>query len=315
MSKLFLLARPACQFTPLCSVLEEISPRAPALPQRVTFPWAHPLLPPATASTIWFNPSHKVPSSCQEPRHQKHNPRTCVFNILLNRRMTLLILVLVKSFDIHGKNMLFKHHQAFAIPALQQVPNCLLSPALFFRWLKIRHTFTISAFTLPQNPVWWLFAPCFYMQTLVTAISDLTTEMTQKPGNIDKSGQKPRTDLHLLPRHLPAVAWVTPAASKTDWKPNTWHYLLWCTGVVILTLRLLSSSTRVGWCNTKVMLSRSRDAVFLLAKLRAFPCDCSGIYKPWPHSWEHSYCSPPSSINTKMKGLIRKQKFRFSYLF
>lgn len=274
-SKLFLLARPACQFTPLCSVLEEISPRAPALPQRVTFPWAHSLLPPATASTIWFNPSHKVLSSCQELRHQKHKPRTCVFNILLNQRMTLLILVLVKSFDIRGKNMLFKHHQAFAIPALQQVLNCLLSPALFsIDWR--------SDILLPSPPLRCpkiLFGDClprFYMQTLVTAISDLTTEMTQKPGNIDKSGQKPRMDSHLLPRRLPDTAWVTPAASKTDWKTNTWRYLLSCIGVVILTLRLLSSPTRVGWCNTTLMLSRPRDTVFCLLSWGLSPAIAQG---------------------------------------
>lgn len=32
---------------------------------------------------------------------------------------------------------------------------------LFFCWLKIRHTFTTSAFVLPRNPVCWLFWPLF----------------------------------------------------------------------------------------------------------------------------------------------------------
>lgn len=98
---------------------------------RAPFPWACPLLPQAMASTIWFKPAHRVTSSCQELRHQKCNPRTRVFNSLLNHRMTLFILPLVKSFDIRGKSVLFKHHQAFALPVLQQVLNCLLSPALF----------------------------------------------------------------------------------------------------------------------------------------------------------------------------------------
>ena len=77
--------------------------------------------------------------------------------------------------------------------------------------------------------------------------------------------------------------------------------------MVILTLRLLSSPARVGRCNVKVMLSRSRHAV-CLAKPRAFPCHCSGRYQPRPRSWERSYCTPPSSINTKMKGFTSENK-------
>lgn len=45
--------------------------------------------------------------------------------------------------------------------------------------------------------------------------------MTQKPGNTDEGGQNSHTDLYLLSHHLSDMAWVTPAASKTDWKPNT----------------------------------------------------------------------------------------------
>lgn len=170
----------------------------------------------------------------------------------------LFILPLVKSFDIRGKNMLSKHHQAFALLVLQQVLNCLLSPALFPLTEDQTSFCHLRLCTAPRSCLLTVL-PRFYMQTLVTGISDLTTEMTQKPGNIDEGGQKPCMDLYLLSCHLSDMAWVIPAASKTDWKPNPWHYLLWCTGVAILTLRLQQShkswlvqqeghAFKVTWC-------------------------------------------------------------------
>lgn len=45
------------------------------------------------------------------------------------------------------------------------------------------------------------------------ALSDLGTEMTQKPGNLGESGQKPHRGLYLL---LPDVAGAVPKAAESQ---------------------------------------------------------------------------------------------------
>lgn len=108
------------------SVPEEIPPRAPKR-TKATFPWAHPLLPPATAPRTPRKPPHKVTFSCGDTRNSPAG-HVCV-TASLSQRMTPLIAAWLQSFDM--KNMLFQPQQASALPGFQQVLNCWLSRALW----------------------------------------------------------------------------------------------------------------------------------------------------------------------------------------
>lgn len=69
------------------SVPEEIPPRAPER-TKATFPWAHPLLPPATAPKTSLKPPHKVTFSCRDTGNSPAG-HVCV-TASLSQRMTPL---------------------------------------------------------------------------------------------------------------------------------------------------------------------------------------------------------------------------------
>lgn len=69
------------------SVPEEIPPRAPKR-TKATFPWAHPLLPPATAPKTSLKPPHKVTFSCGDTGNSPAG-HVCV-TASLSQRMTPL---------------------------------------------------------------------------------------------------------------------------------------------------------------------------------------------------------------------------------
>lgn len=89
--------------------------------------------------------------------------------------------------------------------------------------------------------------------------------MTQNPEKIDEGSQKPCTDLHLVSHHWSDITWVTPAAFRTNWKPNVWCLPAFIYWSVTLTCSLLSIHTRMG-CDMKALL-----LLGLLWKLTAFP--------------------------------------------
>lgn len=122
---------------------------------KATFPWAHPVLPPATAPKTSLKPPHKVTLSCGDTRNSPPG-HVCV-TALLSQRMTPLIAALLKSFDICGKNILFQPQQPSALPGFQQVLNCCLSPALLL--LTEDHTefcplWNPCSYTLANSSEW-----------------------------------------------------------------------------------------------------------------------------------------------------------------
>lgn len=151
---------------------------------------------------------------------------------------------------------------------------------------------------------------CFYMQTLVRAIRDLTIEWLKARKYWPRQSE---TRHRFAPAVIlwPDMAWVAPAAFKTNWKPNVFT----CFGVPGRSPRLWAFSAFPQQlagvtCRSFVLL------LCFLKKLGAFPWDSCRTY--WPCSQGHIlrnvFCSLPLSINTRMKSFHKKVK-TFSNMF
>lgn len=154
-SKLFPLARPACQFTPPCSAPEEISPRASALLQRGPEPrslghvlsFLQPQHPQYDLNqpTGWLLPVKSWDTRNATPGH------ACLIAYSTTgwRFSFYLWLNLLTSV---GKACYLSIIRPLHSLSYNRYWTVCCHP-LFFCWLKIRHAFTTSTFALPRNPV------------------------------------------------------------------------------------------------------------------------------------------------------------------
>lgn len=223
------------------SVPEEIPPRA-SKRTKATFPWAHPVLPAATAPKISLKPPHKVTFF---PVETPGTPLrdTCVsargWHLWLQLCWNLLTSV-GKTCYFSLSNPLHSLASSRSWTAACHLPFCC--------WLKIRP----SSATLANS-----------------SVSDPGSEMTQKPGSLGESGQKPRSGLYLL---LSDVAGATPAVPKAAESQIPCPDAL---GLVTLTLRLLRSA----WCHMKVVVLVS-VTLFSLLSWGVFPYNSLRDIKP-----------------------------------
>lgn len=133
--------------------------------------------------------------------------------------MTLLILVLVNLTSMGKAHYLINDYLSIIRPLQSlsyDILNCLLSPALFL----LTGDQTMLLPPLPSHCPKILFAACsscFYMQTLVRAIRDLTTEWLKARKYWPRQSENRFTPAVML---WPDTARVASAAFKTDWKPN-----------------------------------------------------------------------------------------------